>query len=63
MQQKFAKVTCFVTNFSPLGAKDADTFICQLARNSQVPSLPTSTVCQGAITALEAMRKYTGHSV
>ena len=63
MQHKFATVTCFVTNFSPLGAKDADTFICQLARNSEVPSLPTSSVCQGGVTALEAMMKYTGHSL
>lgn len=33
MEQKFAKVTCFVTKFSTLGAKDADASVRQLASN------------------------------
>lgn len=46
-----------------LGAKDADAVVCQLARNSQVQSLPKSTIGQAAITAQEATWSDTSHSV
>lgn len=50
MEQKFAEVTCFVTKFSTLGAKDADASVRQLASNCQVQSPPKSMTCQGAVT-------------
>lgn len=62
-EQKFAEVPCFITELSPVKAKEASTSVHQLARNSRVRSLlETACVRESSLTG-EAPCGYGSHAV